>query len=306
MRIGVMAGAGNDDDSSFNGLIDLACRAEAMGFDDLWLANIFSYDAITMLTIAGRETKTIGLGTAVVPSYPRHPTALAQQVLTANTACEGRFTLGLGLSHKMVIEDMMGLSYAKPASHMKEYLEVLVPMLRGEAAAHTGDEYKVFCQLDIPEAKAPSIVVAALGPKMLQIAGQLSDGTTTWMVGKETLRSHIIPRITEAAQAAGKPAPRIVAGLPMALTNNVDAAKEKINQDLEIYGHLPSYRAMLDREGAANPADIALLGDEQSLSDQMDEFKALGVTDFNAAVMGVEPGCYQQTMDFLASYKNNC
>ena len=241
----------------------------------------------------------------MVPSYPRHPTALAQQALTANLACDGRFTLGLGLSHKMVIEDMMGLSYAKPASHMREYLEVLVPLLKGEAVAYAGEEYQVAYKLALEESAAPSLVVAALGPRMLKIAGELSDGTTTWMVGPKTLREHIIPRISESAAAVGKPAPRIVAGLPIALTNNVEAAKKQINNDLQIYGQLPSYRAMLDREGAANPADIAIIGDEAHLKQQLDTFKALGVTDFNAAVIGVEPGAYKSTMDFLAAYKNS-
>jgi len=303
MRFGVMSGAGGGEDKSFKGLIDRACRLEAMGFDDLWLANIFSYDALTAITVMGTETHRIGLGTAVVPSYPRHPSALAQQVLTTNIVCDGRLTLGLGLSHKLVIEDMLGMSYAKPASHMEEYLEVLAPLLRGEAAAFNGEAFRVHCQLDLPEATRPSLVVAALGPRMLEIAGRLADGTTTWMVGPETLKSHIIPTIKAATAASGRPAPRVVAGLPIALTQHVEKARETINEDLAIYGQLPSYRAMLDREGAEGPADIALLGDEEQLKAEIAALKDLGVTDFNAAVMDVEEGCYERTLEFLAELK---
>lgn len=299
MRIGLMAGAGDDQDASLEGVIKFARRADSAGFHSLWMANIFGLDAISTLTLLGRETSNIELGTAVVPSYPRHPAAIAQQALTAGVAADGRFTLGLGLSHKLVIEDMFGLSYDKPAKHMQEYLEVLVPLLRGEAADHSGDLYNVHCQFDIAGLKPVPLIVAALGPKMLKLAGAMSDGTTTWMTGAQTLESHIIPSINKAADEAGRAAPRIVAGLPIALTDDVEAAQATIDKGLEIYGMLPSYRAMLDREGVAGPSGVAMLGDEAALGKKIQHLRDIGVTDFSAAIASVEEGGFERTLAFL-------
>jgi len=301
MKIGVMIGA---DGTSMT--LDDVCAnikdVEQRGFETAWMANIFSFDAISTLSIAGRETSRVKLGTAVTPTYPRHPTAIAQQALTAAAASNNRFVLGIGLSHQVVIENMLGLSYAKPARHMREYLSVLAPLLRGEPANFSGEEYQVAgVALDIPGATAVPLIVAALGPVMLKIAGELADGTTTWMVGPNTMEEHIVATITKAADAAGKPQPTVIGGLPVALTTNVDAAKEQIAETLTIYGQLPSYRAMLDREGAAGPADIALIGDENHLRGQIERFRNAGVTDFNAAVIDVEPGARARTLDFLAS-----
>jgi len=301
MRTGLMIGAGSDQDSSLEGLIKLSKRAEQAGFDNLWMANVFSLDAITTLALIGRETSRIELGTAVVPSYPRHPAALAQQCLTAAVACNGRFTLGLGLSHQLVIENMFGLSYDKPARHMKEYLQALLPMLNGEAAAHNGELYRVNCKFDVPGFKPVPVIVAALGDTMLKLAGTMTAGTTTWMTGPRALADHIIPSICQAAEAAGKPAPRIVCGLPIALTDDVDAAREKIAKGLQIYGMLPSYRAMLDKEGVTGPADVSMLGDEANLREKIRHLRDIGVTDFNAAIMSVEDGGFERTLAFLES-----
>lgn len=301
MKIGLMLGAGSDQDPSLDGMITLAKRYENMGFDNLWVANIFEFDAITMLSLIGRETSRITMGTAVVPSYPRHPVALAQQAMTASVATNGRFELGLGLSHKLVIENMFGMSYDKPAKHMQEYLDVLVPLMRGEAVSYQGEQYQVNCQFNIHGLKPVPLIVAALGPKMLEIAGAMSDGTTTWMTGMQTLEQHIIPSISKAASNAGRGAPRIIAGLPIALTNEVDAAKEKISKDLKTYGTLPSYRAMLDREGAAGPADVSLLGDESTLRKQLQQLRDIGVTDFNAAIIDTDDGAFDRTLEFLQS-----
>ncbi len=300
MRKGLMIGADEGPYNTIDKLIQFAIKAEQTGFDNLWMANIFGHDAISAMTLAGRETHKIGLGTAVTPSFPRHPTALAQQAMTAASACKGRFTLGVGLSHKMVIEDMMGLSYDKPAAHMREYLEVLLPLLRGEQTAHNGTQYNVNLQLSVEDAQPVSVVVAALGPAMLRVAGSLADGTSTWMTGPNTLESHIIPSIHQAAEEAGRQAPRVVAGLPIALTNNVDQAKQAIDKGMEMYGYLPSYRAMLDREGVAGPGDVALLGDETALLEQLRHLKNIGVTDFNAFIFPVDPECFERTLNWLA------
>ena len=131
MKIGLMAGATEAAGNGLDDVIEFIKSAEDKGFDSIWLANIFGLDAVTALALAGAQTSRIELGTAVTPTYPRHPMALAQQAVTANLACGGRFVMGIGLSHKLVIEDMFGMSYAKPASHMNEYLQVIAPLLRG-------------------------------------------------------------------------------------------------------------------------------------------------------------------------------
>jgi len=301
MRIGLMAGATAATGDSLDSISAFAKMAEAKKFNTVWLANIFGLDAITTLSIIGRETSEIELGTAVTPSYPRHPSAMAQQALTASVACNGRFSLGVGLSHKLVIEDFLGMSYEKPARHMREYLEVLSPLLKGEAVSFDGQQYSTHLALDVPEAKHIPLLIAALGPTMLKLAGSIADGTTTWMVGTQTLESYIIPTMKAAALAANRPAPRIVAGLPIALTDDVVFAKEKIAKDLEIYGMMPSYRAMLDKENAAGPADIALVGDRNSLKDGIARLRDIGVTDFNAAIIPVAEGVFEDTVEFLQS-----
>ena len=303
MRIGINFGADpTAAGATLDDIVAIARRADERGFDTFWLPNIFSFDAITALTVIGRETERIGLGTAVTPTYPRHPTAIAQQAMTAAAATDNRLTLGIGLSHKIVIEDMLGLSYDRPARHMREYLSVLMPALRGEALHFDGEHYRVHgLQLTIPGADPVPTVIAALGPVMLKVAGELADGTNTWMVGPKTMEEHIVRRLSDAADEAGRPVPRVVAGIPVALTHDADAAREKINAELAIYGQLPSYRGMLDREGAAGPADVAILGDENAFRTQLERFRNAGVTDLNAVVMHVDDGAYERTVDFLAS-----
>ena len=297
MRIGAMIGA-DGANATLDDVITVAKNVEAAGLDNVWLANIFSFDAISTLALIGRETSKIGLGTAVTPTYPRHPTAIAQQALTTAAASNNRFTLGIGLSHQIVIEGMLGMSYDKPAKHMREYLSVLMPLARGEQANFQGEHYRVQgVELSIPGAERMPVVVAALGPVMLKIAAELADGTNTWMVGPKTMESHILPSL----RAGGNDDPTVVAGIPIVLTTRVDQARESIANNLTIYGQLPSYRAMLDREGAAGPADIAIVGDENSLRGEIKRFEDMGVTDFNAAVMDVEDGAQARTFEFLAS-----
>ena len=299
MRIGVMAGASGPD-ASLDGLVARAQDLERRGFPTLWLANIFGLDAITSLAVVGRETERIELGTAVVPSYPRHPMAMAQQCLTAQVAAGGRFVLGVGLSHKIVIEDMFGLSYEKPARHMREYMAVLGPLLRGESAKFSGDEFRVNAALEIGAPPVP-VLIAALGDHMLRIAGRTSSGTILWMTGPATIESHIVPKLSAAASEAGRPAPRVVAGLPIIATDDPDGARERMAKAFAMYGQLPSYRAMLDKEGAAGPADVALVGNEKELDASLDRLRDVGVTDFDAAITPLEEGADARTLDYLQS-----
>jgi F420-dependent oxidoreductase-like protein len=301
MRIGLMAGATAATGNSLKDIVEFSKTAEQRGFDNIWVANAFGFDAIGAIAIAGWETSRIQFGTAVTPTYPRHPMALAQQALTTSVACDGRFTLGIGLSHKLVIEDMFGMSYDKPAKHMREYIDVLTPLLKGEAVSYSGEQYNVNGSLNISGASEVPLIIAALGPLMLKIAGTYADGTTLWVTGPKTIAEHIVPTISKAATAAGKAAPRIVAGLPIVVTKDVKAAKAKIAEDLKIYGMLPSYRAMLDREGVAGPEDVAIIGDADAVKEGIAKLRDAGVTDFNAAIVPIEEGSLDATLDVLQS-----
>jgi F420-dependent oxidoreductase-like protein len=284
MRIGVVSNAVND--GTIDDVVEEARQLEAEGFDTFYVSQIFGHDALTALAIVGREVPRIELGTGVVPTYPRHPMMLAQQCLTVNQAAGGRLVLGIGLSHKIVIESMLGLSYEKPVRHLREYLSVLGPMSRGENVAFDGEDYRVHAAVNVKGSSPFPIVVAALGPQMLKAAAELADGTYTWCVGPKTLAEHTIPTLTEAADAAVRPAPRVIASLPVAVTDDVDGWRERAAKIFAVYGQLPSYRAMLDREGAAGPADIAIAGSAGDVTEQVQALGAMGVTDFAAAVVG--------------------
>lgn len=288
MRIGIGIGEIANQPATVDNLVAQAKRAEADGFHSGWFANIFGFDACLAAAICGRETTRIELGTAVVPTYPRHPHALAQLAMSAQAACNGRFALGIGLSHQMVIESMFGLSWAKPFSHMREYVAALAPLIRDGSVSHNGEEFRVNAQLSVAGATPCPILIAALAPKMLALAGRETDGTITWMTGPKTIREHTAPKLREAAAAAGRPAPRIVCGLPIAVTSNVENARASAARVFQIYGMLPSYRRMLDLEGAEGPANVAIVGTEAQVLEQIESVRAAGATDLLWAPFGVE------------------
>ncbi len=289
MKIGIGIGELSGKPVPLEGVLKQAEAAEADGFAAAWVPQIFGLEAITVCALAGARTSRIEIGTAVVPSYPRHPTVMAQQALTANVACGGRLTLGLGLSHPLVIENILGLSYAKPFSHMKEYVEAITPMLSGEAVSHEGKEFRIHAQIGFEGLHKTRLMIAALAPKMIGLAGAQTDGTITWMTGTKTLRDYVVPRIREAAEKAGREMPRIVCGLPIAVCDDAAAAREIAAKFFVVYGSLPSYRAMLDREGVAGPADVAIVGPEDSVREQLAALSEAGVTDFLAAPFPAEP-----------------
>lgn len=277
-------------------------RAERAGFATAWLPNIFGHDALTVLALAGQHTTQIELGAGVIPTYPRHPAALAQQALTVQAATGNRLVLGIGPSHQVVIEQMMGLSYAKPIPHMRDYLRALTSLLTGQPAHFKGDAYQINLQLAVPEATPPPVLVAALRPQMLRLAGQLADGTITWMGGPRYLQDMAIPVIAHAARDAGRPAPRIVVGLPVAVTQKLDAARAAASRIFAVYATLPAYRAVLDIEGAVDAADVALIGTEAEVAQRLQELATIGVTDFAAVVYDIpdDPVAHERTYDFLA------
>jgi F420-dependent oxidoreductase-like protein len=301
MRIGMMIGEGAGECPHLDEIIARAQRIEAAGLSTGWMANIFAYDAINLLGLVGRETNRIELGTAVVPTYPRHPAVMAQQALTTQAASKGRFTLGIGLSHQVVIEKMFGLSYERRISHMREYLSVLKPLLRSEPVKYKGDEYQVNMSLKPPGATSVPVVMAALGPKMLELCGREATGTITWMAGHKALSEHVVPRITTAAREAGCPPPRVIAGMPIAIASDRAKALEVAAKVFHVYRDLPAYRTMLDRGGAAEPVDVALVGDPATVKGELKRLEDVGVTDLCAFVFHAEPGAFERTIDFLSS-----
>jgi 5,10-methylenetetrahydromethanopterin reductase len=283
MRIGIFYGGPGDLDGQLRSIIDY----EREGFDGVWMGQIHQTDVLTVLAIAGQKTGRLELGTSIVPVYPRHPVAMAQQALTVQAAAGGRFTLGLGLSHKPVVEGAWGLSYERPAAYMREYLGVLLPLLREGQATFRGEFFRVAQPVRIPVPKPPGVLIAALAPAMLRLAGEVADGTITWMVGRKTLESHVLPRIRRAAEAAGRAQPRIVVGLPIAVWDDAAEAREKAARSLQVYGSLANYRRVLDIEGAAGPADVAIVGNEKEVEEQLRALAAAGADDFLAGMFTV-------------------
>lgn len=282
-------------------LLASAAGVEADGFAHYWLPQIFAWEALSVLAVVGREVPRIELGTAVVPTYPRHPVTLAAEALTAQSASGGRLTLGIGLSHQMVIENMFGLDFSKPVRHMSEYLDVLLPLLNLESASAHGETISANMTLGVPGSSPVPVVVAALGSKMLAVAGARTAGTVTWMTGPATIKEHISPSIRSAAKAAGRTEPRVICALPVCVTDDPAAARARAATVFSIYGHLPSYRAMLDREGAAGPADVAIVGDESTVRGQIEAIGEAGATDFVAVEFTIDEPERTRTRDLLRS-----
>jgi F420-dependent oxidoreductase-like protein len=286
MRIGTMSNAING--GTIDDIVNEARAAKEAGHHTFWSSQIFGHDALTALAIVGREVPGIELGTAVIPTYPRHPWVMAQQALSTVAAINSRGTgglcLGIGLSHQVVVESMWGLSYAKPVRHLREYLSVLMPLLEGQPVNFEGEEFRVHGGLAAAGSSRPSVVVAALGPQMLRVTGQLADGTSTWCVGPRTLSELTIPTLRQAAADAGRPEPRVVCALPVAVTDDVDAARKRAAQVFAVYDTLPSYKTMMNREGVDGPGGLAIVGTEAEVRDQVKELQAIGVTDFNAGI----------------------
>jgi 5,10-methylenetetrahydromethanopterin reductase len=262
------------------------------GFRRLWMAQMpYDPDLLTVLAVAFREVDGIEVGSAVLPIQNQHPMLLAQRALTLNLIANGRFILGLGMTHQAVTEGMWGIPWDKPLRRMREYLEGLQPLLAGQAAAAVGETVTTRGAIQIPGSPPPDVYLAALGPQMLRLAGRRTAGTLTWMTGPKTLAEHVVPTLREAAAEAGRPesAVRVVASLPVSVTDDVAGARTQAAEQFGMYGHLPSYRAMLDREGFANPEDAAIIGDEETVSARLDELGAVGVDEFTASVFDASP-----------------
>lgn len=281
MRIGLTGGA-----PSIEKAIAQATRAEDEGFSAIWYPGGGGSDP--MLAAVGAATSSIEIGTSIIQTYPCHPSLMASRT-TAIAAAMGRpgFVLGIGPSHQPVIEGVYGMDYDHPGRHTEEYVDILMPLLRGEDVTVEGDDLTFrgagrmggggAAPHEVP------VLLAALGPRLLRVAGEKADGTVLWMGNAQAIESHVAPRINAAAESAGRPAPRIVAGLPVAVHDDVDEARKVAAEQFVVYGTLPNYRRLLDHGGAAGPAEAAIVGDEASVAAQIQGLFDAGATDVWAA-----------------------
>ena len=284
MRIGLMVGPERGRYAEkVPRLVAVAEEAEAAGFSSLWIPQIpDDFDALTAIALMGNATSRIELGTAIVLIQTRHPVAMAQQVLSTQAVCEGRLTLGLGPSHHWIVEDMLGLSYERPAHQVRSYLEVLEVALAGPGPVDVeNDVYRVHNPLDVTDIGPTPILLAALAPVMLRIAGEHASGTILWMADERAIGDHVVPRITKAAADAGRPEPRVVAGVPVALCPNedVDAAREWANTALGHAEYSPNYQRLLEQGDATDVGDLLAAGDEDAVLARLRSFRDAGVTD---------------------------
>jgi F420-dependent oxidoreductase-like protein len=299
MRLGIQVGTGARGVEEIVGQVQAAAEA---GLDSAYFNQILSWDAIGLATLSAWQVPGIDVGTAVTPTYPRHPLALASQALTAQAASGNRFTLGIGPSHRPIIEEQFGYSYDRPARHVREYLSALMPLLRGEEADFRGEAITAAGRVDVPGARPPSVLLAALGPVMLKIAGELADGTVTVWTGPQAIADYIAPAITDAAAHAGRPAPRIVADVIMIATADAEGARERIAATVGGAGQFSSYRSMLDRQGKSGVHETIIAGGERAIEQAVQAYAEAGATELVASLHGSEQE-RQRTLEVLSALR---
>lgn len=304
MRLGIN-GTGLVQRASIDAIVDHAQAAAHDGFASYWLAEhpTGGFDALTVLTVVGLRVPKIELGTAIIPTFPRHPMVLAGQVQTARGAIGDRLTLGIGLSHEPMMAQL-GIPFDRPIRHLREYLSILVPLLNEGKVSFNGEllscEAQMFARPETPCA----VVVAALGPQALAVAGRLADGTTLAWVGPRTVSEHIVPRILDAATQAGRPAPRIIATLPVCVTSDEDGVRQRVSKTLKMYSELPSYKAMFEREGVTTAGELAIVGNEEKVAASLVRMADAGVTDFAASEFTTNPEERERTRTLLKELAN--
>lgn len=292
MRVGVMIGAERGDMArKVDKLAADIQWAETAGLDTAWMPQVPNdFDCLTMVSLMAAHSSRIELGTAVVPLQAQHPIALARQALSTHAVAGGRLALGVGPSHHWIVQDMLGLPYEKPAAYTRDYLQVLNAAIAGPGSVDVeNDSFTVHNPMAIGADTAMPILVAALGPVMLQIAGEHADGTVLWMADERAIGDHIAPKITKAAADAGRPAPRIVAGIPVCLCapGQVDEAKERANRILGEAEVSPNYQRLLDRGDARDVGDLCAAGDEAAILGRMRRFADAGVTDLSVRLLPI-------------------
>jgi F420-dependent oxidoreductase-like protein len=291
MRIGLNGSSLIASGAPLGQLREHAAEAEADGFSSYWLAQLGVPDALTAIATMGDATSTIELGTAVIPTWPRHPLMLAAQASTVVEAIgPGRLILGIGLAHKMSVEGTLKIPFATPAKHMEEYLSVLLPVLTDRKASFTGDIWSAETEgIGGTPVEPPTVMLAAMGPRMLKLAGAKTAGSILWLSGPHAIADQIKPALDAAASEAGRPAPRIMASVPVCVTNDADSVKGFVAAALAGYNDLPSYRGVMDASGAGGPADVSLIGTEDEVLAGIRAFAEAGATDFAPVELTLNP-----------------
>lgn len=299
MRIGI-SGTRLTRTASVDRVAEHAAEAADDGFTSYWMAEhpTGGFDALTVLTLVGTRVPDIEIGSAIIPIFTRHPMVLAGQALTAHSVLGDRFTLGIGLSHASMMAGL-GVGFERPIGRLRDYLSILMPLLEEGHVTYEGDDYSTEATVFGAPANPVPVVVAALGPQILKVAGARTSGTILSWVGPKTIRDHIAPRLTEGATAAGKPAPRIIASLPVCVTDTPDAIRQEVTNASAWYGDLPSYRAMFDREGVTHPGEIAIAGSEAEVTSMIEGMFEAGVTDFVASEFTPTPADQDRTRALL-------
>jgi len=318
MRIGALV----DQHAPVDDVIEDYRRAAETGCRTLWCSQTFDYDTLALLGVVGRSTERVELGTAVVPALTSHPIVLARQVLTAQAATGGRIVVGIGPSHRPPMEQIFGIPFDAPATSMREYLSVLLPVINGQDVDFAGKTLSASTALihhyrggglsaryqdrhrapplDVPGVTAPPVLLAALGPRMLGLAGAMTQGTIAWMTGPALTETYIVPAVSEAASKAGRRPPRIVVGNRVCVTSDPDDVRDRLAQWGRATGELPSYRAVLDRQGAATIGDLAIIGDEGHVAREISRIADAGATDFLTWPWGTDDERWR-TVGFVGS-----
>ena len=312
MRLGLMVGP---ERGRYASKVE-RMRADARWAEDAGLASVWvpqvpdEFDALTAAALVAEATTRIEIGTAVVPVQPRHPVALAQQALSVQAVAGGRLTLGLGVSHHWIIDEMLGLPYERPVPTMRAYLDVLDQALAGPGTvAVANDAFRVHMPLDVTDIDRTPVMLAALGPLMLDLAGTRTDGTILWMADERAIATHVAPRITHAAAVAGRPAPRIVAGVPVCLcaADEIDSAVARTNRILAEAEVSPNYARLLEHGDARSVGDILAAGSETSVEKRLRGFTDAGATDVSIRVVAIGDtrderlASMERTRDFLST-----
>jgi F420-dependent oxidoreductase-like protein len=300
MKIGINATTllGRADPAGF---VEHALAAEAAGFSSYWLAEhpTGGFDALTVLTMIGQSVDRMELGTAIVPTYPRHPAILAGQALTTQAAIKSTLSLGIGMSHKVMMAEL-GIHDDKPIRHLREYLDVLMPLIETGRVDVQGETLSARATvLSRPDAP-PEVTVAALGPQALRVAAKYTAGTNLAWCGPTTIRDHIVPTITDTADKEGRPAPRIIATLPVCVTDDPDAARAKLTENTRVYTTLPSYQAMFEREGVETTGEFGMIGSEDQVEKLLADLADTGLTDFGASEFGLNSDDRARTRALLS------
>jgi len=316
MKIGLMVGSDKARSRAdrLTGLLDDGKAAENQGFASFWMPQVPGYlDALTAVALLGQATSRIEIGTAVVPIQTRHPLIMAQQALTTQIACDGRFSLGIGPSHHWIISDQLGLPYERPARLVRDYLEVLEAAFAGPGTtAVDNDSYRVHSPIDVTDAFEMPVLIAALGPTMLRIAGERAGGTILWMADERAIGDYVVPNITKAAESAGRSGTRVVAGIPVALCSNSEVDRVRAYAS-EVLGHAdfsPNYVRLLEHGDADDVGDTMAAGDESAIRARFRRYRDAGVTDLTARVVpfGESPGeqqaSRQRTQEFVGSLRS--